>query len=400
MHTDVMPPPRDPGDEWGMPVVLALLVHVLVALVFIVAWLWSPSRSTEAAAGDPAVEASLQLSAAEAAAARSALRASEKLPALPEPVQDVQPEPVAEDTIPPPQPLPEPRPQDAPTPQQYNAQERIAQPDNVDQERVSALAIAEEKAKQEQEAKRRQEQIDLTERKRVEEAEQKLRLAKQQEEADRRKKLAEEQRQANEAKAEQERQQKIAEIRRKREQAEREAKLAEQRLNQVRDAQSRAQAASSSAASSAWPRWTTTARCAPRRRPARPAAVPRSRRRGRAAPATTCWPNMWRRSRRRSRTNGCGRTRCHWARNARSPFANCRAARCPPTVGCNLQPVAPMAPPVGARLKRRCCAHSLYRTVVLSRCSSVKSHSISMHRIVEPGGTGIIRGQISRGFRS
>ncbi len=250
MHTDVLPPLRNPDNEWGMPVVLALLVHVLVALVFIAAWLWSPSRSTEAAAGDPTVEASLQLSAAEAAAARSALRASEKLPPLPGPVQDVQPEPVPEDTIPPPQPIPEPRPQDAPTPQQHNAQERIAQPDTVDQERVSALAIAEEKAKQEQEAKRRQEQIDLTERKRVEEAEQKLRLAKQQEEADRQKKLADEQRKANEAKAEQERQDKIAEIRRKREQAEREVKLAEQRQRQVADAQARAQAAASSASPS------------------------------------------------------------------------------------------------------------------------------------------------------
>ena len=249
MHADALPPPRDPGNEWGLPVVLALLVHVLVALVFIVAWLWSPSRSTEAAAGDPAVEASLELSAAEAAAARSALRASEKLPQLPEPVQDVQPEPVPEDTVPPPQPIPEPRPQDAPTPQQHNAQERIAQPDTVDQERVSALAIAEEKARQEQEAKRRQEQIDLTERKRVEEAEQKLRLAKQQEEADRQKKLADEQRKANEAKAEQERQQKIAEIRRKREQAEREAKLAEQRLRQVADARARATAATPAASS-------------------------------------------------------------------------------------------------------------------------------------------------------
>ena len=247
MHADALPPPRDPGNEWGMPVVLALLVHVLVALVFIIAWVWSPSRSTEAAAGDPVVEASLQLSAAEAAAARSALRASEKLPPLPEPVADVQPEPVPEDTLPPPQPIPEPRPQDAPTPQQHNAQERIAQPDTVDQERVSALAISEEKARQEQEAKRRQEQIDLTERKRVEEAEQKLRLAKQQEEADRQKKLADEQRKANEAKAEQERQQKIAEIRRKREQAERELKLAEQRQRQVADARARAQAAASSA---------------------------------------------------------------------------------------------------------------------------------------------------------
>jgi len=253
MHADALPPPRDPDNEWGLPVVLALLVHVLVALVFIVAWLWSPSRHTEAAAGDPAVEASLQLSAAEAAAARSALRASEKLPALPAPVQDVQPEPVPEDTVPPPQPIPEPKPQDAPTPQQYNAQERIAQPDNVDQERVSALAISEEKAKQEQEAKRRQEQIDLTERKRVEEAEQKLRLARQQEEADRQKKQAEDERKANQAKAEQERQQKIAEIRRKREQAEREVTLAEQRQRQVADAQARAQTAASSSAASGTP---------------------------------------------------------------------------------------------------------------------------------------------------
>ena len=59
MHADALPPPRDPGNEWGMPVVLALLVHVLVALVFIIAWVWSPSRSTEAAAGDPVVEATL-----------------------------------------------------------------------------------------------------------------------------------------------------------------------------------------------------------------------------------------------------------------------------------------------------------------------------------------------------
>lgn len=244
MHADALPPPRDNRNEWGLPVVLALLVHLLVAAIFIIAWVWSPSRSTEAAAGDPALEANMQLSAAEASAARQALRASEKLPDLPEPVEEAQPEPVPEDTVPPPQPIPEPKPQDAPTPQQHNAQERIAQPDTVDQERVSALAISQEKARQEQEAKRRQEQIDLTERKRVEEAEQKLRLAKQQEED--RKKIADQQRQASETQAEQERQQKIAEIRRKREQAEREAKLAEQRLRQVADARARAQATSTS----------------------------------------------------------------------------------------------------------------------------------------------------------
>ncbi|PZU30148.1 MAG: cell envelope integrity protein TolA [Stenotrophomonas sp.] len=249
MHADALPPPHDNRNEWGLPVVLALLVHLLVAAIFIIAWVWSPSRSTEAAAGDPALEANMQLSAAEASAARQALRASEKLPDLPEPVEEAQPEPVPEDTVPPPQPIPEPKPQDAPTPQQHNAQERIAQPDTVDQERVSALAISQEKARQEQEAKRRQEQIDLTERKRVEEAEQKLRLAKQQEEADR-KKIADQQRQANENQAEQERQQKIAEIRRKREQAEREAKLAEQRLRQVADARARAQASSTSSGTS------------------------------------------------------------------------------------------------------------------------------------------------------
>ena len=244
MHADALPPPHDNRNEWGLPVVLALLVHLLVAAIFIIAWVWSPSRSTEAAAGDPALEANMQLSAAEASAARQALRASEKLPDLPEPVEEAQPEPVPEDTVPPPQPIPEPKPQDAPTPQQHNAQERIAQPDTIDQERVSALAISQEKARQEQEAKRRQEQIDLTERKRVEEAEQKLRLAKQQEED--RKKIADQQRQASETQAEQERQQKIAEIRRKREQAEREAKLAEQRLRQVADARARAQATSTS----------------------------------------------------------------------------------------------------------------------------------------------------------
>ncbi len=242
MHAEALPPQRQQEGEWGLPIALAILVHVLLALVFIAAWLWSPQRSTEAAAGDPAIEASLQLSASEAAAARQALRASEKLPDLPEPV------PVEEDTVPPPQPLPEPRPQDAPTPQQQNAQERIAQPDTVDQEAVNAMSISAEKAKQEQEAKRRQEQIDLTERKRVEEAEQKLRLAKQQEEAAQKKKLAEQEQKANDVKAEAEKQKKLAELRSRREAAEKEAKLAEQKLRQLAAARA---AAGQSAAGSA-----------------------------------------------------------------------------------------------------------------------------------------------------
>ena len=248
MHTEALPPQRARDEEWGLPIALALGVHLLLALIFIAAWLWSPQRTTEAAAGDPAIEASLQLSASEASAARQALRASESLPDLPEPVAES--EPIPEDTVPPPQPLPEPRPQDAPTPQQSQAQERIAQPDTVDQEAVNALAISAEKAKQEQEAKRRQEQIDLTERKRQEQAEQKLRLAKQQEEAEK-KKLAEQEQKANDAKADAERDKKLAEIRRKRAQAENEAKLAEQKLRQVTAARAANASASTAGATGA-----------------------------------------------------------------------------------------------------------------------------------------------------
>ncbi|MGH8037635.1 MAG: cell envelope integrity protein TolA [Stenotrophomonas sp.] len=249
MHAEALPPQRQPEGGWGLPVALAILVHILLALVFIAAWLWSPQRSTEAAAGDPAIEASLQLSASEAAAARQALRASEKLPDLPEPV--AEPTPVEEDTVPPPQPLPEPRPQDAPTPQQQNAQERIAQPDTVDQAAVNAMSISAEKAKQEQEAKRRQEQIDLTERKRVEEAEQKLRLAKQQEEADQ-KKLAEQEQKANDAKAA-ETAKKLAEIRAKRAQQESEIKRAEAKLREVTAARAAAGQSTAGSAGAAQP---------------------------------------------------------------------------------------------------------------------------------------------------
>jgi colicin import membrane protein len=220
-----------------------LLVHLLVLLVFTVAWLWSPERSTEAAAGNPSLEASLDVSAADARVARQALKAEAQPFTPPAPVPEAAPE----DTVPPPQPIPEPRPQDAPTPQQANAQERIAQPDTVDQEQVSALAESQEKAKQEQEAKRRQAQVDLTERKRQDEAEQARRLAKQQQDDAEKKKIADQQ-----AQAQVDRDKKLAELRKQREQLEaqmardaKQADLAEQKLRQL--AASRAQQASSGA---------------------------------------------------------------------------------------------------------------------------------------------------------
>lgn len=251
MHADALPPQAPREGDWVRPVLLALLVHVLVLLVFTAAWLWSPERTPEAAAGDPSLEASLDVSAADARVARQALQA-EAEPFTPPPQPAPLPEPAPEDTVPPPQPIPEPRPQDAPTPQQANAQERIAQPDNIDQERVSAMAESEEKARQEQEAKRRQEQIDLTERKRQEEAEQQRRLAKQQQEEADKKKAAEQ------AQAQAERDKKLAEIRKKREQLEaqmardaRQAELAEQKLRQL--AAARAQQASSGATAASAP---------------------------------------------------------------------------------------------------------------------------------------------------
>lgn len=245
MHAEALPPQQSRDGDWGRPVVLALLVHALVLLVFVIAWLWSPDRATEAAAGAPSLEASLDVSASDARVARQALQA-EAEPFTPPPPPTPAPQPAEEDTVPPPQPIEETRPQDAPTPQQANAQERIAQPDTVDQERVSAMAESEEKAKKEQEAKRRQEQIDLTERKRQEEAEQQRRLAaQQQEEADKKKA-------AQEAQAQAERDKKLAELRKKREQLEaqmardsQQAALAEQKLRQL--AAARAQQASSGA---------------------------------------------------------------------------------------------------------------------------------------------------------
>ncbi|UYB53409.1 cell envelope integrity protein TolA [Xanthomonas sp. AM6] len=214
------------GDSDGLMygIALAVGVHVLLALLFFLAWWWSPVREVEPAAGSPMVEASLVVSAADVRSAQKAVQDAPKpLPEpLPEPVKEV----AEEDTVPPPQPVPVPKPQQAPTEQQQKAQDFIPVPDKVDQDRASRTAISQEKEKQEQEAKRRQEQVDLTEQKRQQEAEQKQRLAAQQEE---------------------ERQKKIAEIRKQREQAEREAKLAEQKLRQLADV--RAKQASATAAS-------------------------------------------------------------------------------------------------------------------------------------------------------
>ena len=221
MHADAFY--RNPQDrEGGLagPLGLAVALHLLVALLFWAAWLWSPQRQVEAAAGTPAIEASLEMSASDLAAA---LRRAEQAP-RPEPLPEPVAEPAPEETVPPPQPLPEPRPQDAAVAPQPQAQDFIPKPDTVDQDEARRDAIAQEKAQREQEERRRQEQVDLTaERERQKAAENQRRLAAQAEEAERQKKLAE--------------------IRRQREQAARQAELAEQKLRQLQQVQQRQTAA-------------------------------------------------------------------------------------------------------------------------------------------------------------
>ena len=223
MHADAFY--RHPGDrEGGLagPFALAVALHLLVALLFWVAWWWSPQRQVEPAAGSPVIEASLVMSASDIAAAQQ--RAEDAPKPEPEPLPQPMTELAPEETVPPPQPLPEPRPQDAVVAPQQQAQEFIPEPDTVDQDAARRDAIAQEKAEREQEERRRQEQVDLTEeREKQKAAENQRRLAAQAEEAERQKKLAE--------------------IRRQREQAARQAELAEQKLRQLQQVQQRQTAA-------------------------------------------------------------------------------------------------------------------------------------------------------------
>jgi len=239
MHAEVLQRQRPPEEEGlGRAVAWAIGLHLLLLAILLLSPYFKWDRERLNAAGSQSMEATLDVSAADQ---RAVERALDFQPApMPEPVQ----EPAPEDTIPPPQPIPEPRPQDAPVERQSNAQERIPVPDEVDQDEARRDAMSQEKARQEQEAKRRQEQIDLTERKRQEQAEQQRRLAAQQEE-DRQKRIAAEA--AQKAEADKKR---LEEIRRQRAQAQREQQLAEQKLRQLADARAR-QAASAAAPTSA-----------------------------------------------------------------------------------------------------------------------------------------------------
>jgi colicin import membrane protein len=213
---------RETRADTTQAVVLALLLHVaLFALMFVGLW-WTRSSAPASAAGSP-VSAEL-IDTSDLSAAMRRTLASRPEPAKPTPAP---PQKVEEEAAPLPQPIPEERPQESPVPRQQQAQDFVPEPTPVEQEKVDRNAVSAETREREQEEKRRQEQIDLTEQKKQEEAEEKLRLAEQQ------------------------RDEKIKKIQAERARLQREADLAEQKLKQIADA--RATQASNQAAASAAP---------------------------------------------------------------------------------------------------------------------------------------------------
>jgi len=197
---------------------LALVLHALLFLVMFAGLWWTRTAAPASAPGSMAAE--VVDASALSAAMQSTLRSR------PEPAEDTLPEPEPEEAVPLPQPLPEPAPQEAPTPQQQAPQELIPEPDTKSQEAVVAqptpIKATETKV---QEARRRQEQVDLTaERERQLEVERKQRLAQM----------------------ERDREQQLADIRRLRALASRDAKVAEANLKRI--AEARADSASEAAA--------------------------------------------------------------------------------------------------------------------------------------------------------
>ena len=193
---------------------LSVLFHAALVGLF---WLGARYMLTvpdESAVGEP-IQATLQASKADLARVQAAIEASEKAPVEPEP----EPAPAK------PQPLPEPIPQTSDVPLQPTPQAPQDQPDTVDQERIARVAAEKADAlAREQEARVRQEQVDLTQD-----------ILRQQV-AERRQRMREQ----------------LAEIQREREEAAKRTKREEQRLQQLADLSADA--------------------AAPARAPARPAA--------------------------------------------------------------------------------------------------------------------------------
>jgi colicin import membrane protein len=207
---------RESRADTAYALTLALLLHALLAALVLFGLWWT--RPPLSAAGQPVTAEMVDASTLSAETQR----------ALSKPLEA---QPVEQPAEPLPQPLPAPHPEEAPVEPQVAAQEPVPEPDNLDQAKVDRDAVSAETAEREQEAKRRQEQIDLTERQRQEEAEQKQRLAQQQLDD------------------------KLKKIQAERAKLARQAELSEQKLKQIADAQARnaAEAAAQADASASAP---------------------------------------------------------------------------------------------------------------------------------------------------
>lgn len=213
---------RETRADNAQALLLALGLHAFLFLVMFAGLWWNRTNPALSAAGSP-ISAELIDASALSEAMQQTLE--DRPEPVEEPLPEPEPEPQPEETAPLPQPVPEPAPQDAPTPPQPQAQDFIPVPDPVNQDAVTDQPTptpAEERERQE--AKRRQDQVDLTEQRRQEEAERQRRLAQ----------------------AEAERQKQIADIQRRRRAAAREAEQAERQLEKI--AQARAAQASESSA--------------------------------------------------------------------------------------------------------------------------------------------------------
>ena len=201
---------RETRADTSRAIGLALLLHALVFLAMFAGLWWTKTQRPSSAAAGPV--------GAELVDAGDLSQAMQRtLANRPDPVADAVPlpEPV-EEAAPLPQPLPEPVPEEEVAPRQIAPQELLVNPDDRNQDAVVDRPTPTPTTEtQLQEAKRRQEQVDLTEQKRQEEAERKQRLAQQQEA---------------------ERQKQLAEIKRLRALAARDAKVAQAELRRIADA--------------------------------------------------------------------------------------------------------------------------------------------------------------------
>jgi colicin import membrane protein len=198
---------RERPEDTGIAVGLAVGLHLLVVVLMFLAWLWTPAPEVLSVAGPP-----IEVELVQAASVRDRERPSAATP------PPAAPEPVEEEAAPPPQPEPEPAPQDAVVEPQPAPQTPQAVPDVVDRDRASREAVSPEPpVEREQEERRTERQVDLTERPPQTTPEERQRLSAQQLERFRR----------------------LAELRERRQEAADQTRMEEQRDAQLRDLASR-----------------------------------------------------------------------------------------------------------------------------------------------------------------